>query len=391
MNNFEFYSPAKVIFGRGVVSRLGEESAEFGKKALFLYGRESIKKSGLYDQILSQCAEAGIALVEHGGVSPNPVLSHAEEGVRKAREAGVDFIIAAGGGSVIDESKAISAGTASDTPVWEFVTRSAVVEKALPIVAVQTLPATSSETNQVGVLTNEKTHEKFSIKSPLLVPAKSFLDPELTFTIPAKYTAYACFDIMSHLLEGYFTMTADFAPVHEGFVEGLAAAVKASLERILKDPKDYDARASVMWAGALAWNGMANAGLEGASIPNHMLEHPLSAVYNVSHGAGLAVVIPAWLEYKKHEIGGRIVKFGEKILGINGLRDIGDEGAAADKVIGEFRTWISSIGCPLTMKEAGVENPDIEELVSQAEKLCGFWGVKGYTAADLESIYRLCI
>ncbi|MDY7027559.1 MAG: iron-containing alcohol dehydrogenase, partial [Spirochaetota bacterium] len=243
MTNFEFYSPTKVIFGKDVVSRLGQEAKEFGGKALLLYGRESIKKNGLYDLIVKQCAEAGIELTEHSGVSPNPVLSHASEGVRIAREADVDFIIAAGGGSVIDESKVISAGTANDAPLWDLVSRKAPVEKALPIVAIQTLPATSSETNQVGVLTNKETNEKFSIKSPLLVPAKAFLDPQLTFTIPKKYSAYACFDIMSHMLEGYFTTTADFAPAHEGFVEGLSGAVKISLDRILKDPEDYEARA----------------------------------------------------------------------------------------------------------------------------------------------------
>lgn len=390
MTNFEFYSPTKVIFGKDVVSRLGQEAKEFGGKALLLYGRESIKKNGLYDLIVKQCAEAGIELTEHSGVSPNPVLSHASEGVRIAREAGVDFIIAAGGGSVIDESKVISAGTANDAPLWDLVSRKAPVEKALPIVAIQTLPATSSETNQVGVLTNKETNEKFSIKSPLLVPAKAFLDPQLTFTIPKKYSAYACFDIMSHMLEGYFTMTADFAPAHEGFVEGLSGAVKISLDRILKDPEDYEARANVMWVAMLAWNGIAKAGLEGAALPNHMLEHPLSAVYDVAHGAGLTIVFPAWLEYRKREIGGRILRFGEKILGMDNLSGLSEE-AAVDKVIAAFKEWLTSIGCPLTMREAGVENPDIDELVKQALTLCEFWGIKGYTADDLEAIYRLCV
>ena len=391
MNNFEFYSPTKVIFGKGVVSRLGAEAAEIGKKALLVYGLESIKKSGLYDQVLKQCADAGIGLIEHSGVSPNPVVHHAEEGVRKAREGRVDFILAVGGGSVIDEAKAIAAGAANDAAIWDLAMKKASIDTALPVVAVQTLPATSSETNQVGVLTNEKTNEKVGIRSPLIVPVKSFLDPELTFTIPKKYTAYACFDIMSHMLEGYFTMTAEFAPVHEGFVEGLVSAVMASLERIMKNPADFDARAAVMWAGALAWNGIANAGLEGAMIPNHMLEHPLSAVYDVSHGAGLAVVFPAWLEYKKGEITGRILRFGEKILGMKDLTGDNDSLEAADKVIERFRTWIASVGCPLTMRELGIENPDIDELVKQAGTLCRLWGIPDYTAEDLEAIYRSCV
>jgi len=390
MTNFEYYVPTRIIFGKRVLSKLGKEAAEMGRKALLVYGRESIKRSGLYDRILKQCDSEGIELVEHSGVTPNPVLSHASEGVRRAREAGVDFILAAGGGSVIDESKVIAAGAANEAPLWDLVSRKAPVEKALPIIAIQTLPASSSEMNQVGVLTNKETNEKLSIKSPLLAPAKAFLDPELTFSIPKQYTAYACFDIMSHMLEGYFTMTADFAPVQEGIVEGLVTAVMAGLGRLLKDPEDYDARAAVMWAGALAWNGLANAGLKGASIPNHMLEHPLSALYDIPHAAGLTVVMPAWLEYKKSEITGRIIRFGEKILGLGGLSK-SDPGAAADRVIKAFRDWIRSINCPLSMKDLGIEDPDIDELVKQGLRLCDFWGIKGYRAADLEAIYRLCM
>ena len=251
------------------------------------------------------------------------------------------------------------------------------------MIAIQTLPATSSETNQVSVVTNTDTNEKYGLRSPLIVPAKAFLDPELTFSIPAQYTAYACFDIMSHLLEGYFTTTSEFAPVHDGFVEGLAKAVKMSLERVLENPEDYDARASIMWAGALAWNGIANAGLDGARIPSHMLEHPLSAVYKVAHGAGLAVVMPAWLEYKKDDISSRIISFGKNVLGLNHTDD-------ADQVIKEFRKWLKTIGCPGSLAELGIENPDIPELVNQAKKLSVFWNLENYTAEDIEAVYRLC-
>ena len=384
MQNFEFYSPTKVIFGKGVVDRLGEEAAEFGKKALFVYGRDSIKKSGLYERILEQLKSAGIEVFEHGGVSANPMLDHALEGVRKAKNESVDFIIGAGGGSVIDECKGIAAGTVSDAELWDLYTRVSPVTGALPVVAVQTLPATSSETNQAAVLTNEQTNEKFAIRSPYIVPKKAFLDPELTFSIPLKYTAYACFDIISHLLEGYFTSTADFAPVHFGFVEGLAGAVKSSLERVLKNPQDFDARASIMWAGALAWNGIANAGLDGAKIPNHMFEHPLSGIYNVPHGAGLAVVMPAWLEFKKDEIADRIISFGERILGLKNVDD-------ADFVIYEFKTWIKSIGCPVTMGELGIEKPDMNKLIKQVKSLAVTWNIPGYSDEDIKSVYRICM
>jgi len=390
MNNFEFYSPTRVIFGRGVVSRLGEVCGVLGKRAFLVYGRSSIKQSGLYGQVKEQLSKAGVSVVEHGGVTANPVLAHAEEGIRLAKDEKVDFILAVGGGSVIDESKAIAAGACSDTPLWDFYLKKAVIGKALPIVAVQTLPATSSETNQAGVLTNPETREKFSIRSPHLAPRAAFLDPELTFTVPLSYTSYACFDIMSHLLEGYFTATDPFAPVQEGFVEGSVRAVMASLEKIRKDPRDFNARASVMWAGALAWNGLANAGLEGASIPNHMLEHPLSAVYDVPHGAGLSVVMSAWLEMKKREIQPRILKFGTEILRFPGLSRIPRDEDKADAVIETFRAWIVSVDCPLTMAQAGVKDPDVEELTRQALKLGRLWGISGYDEKSVRGLYEAC-
>lgn len=391
MVNFEYQSATKVIFGRGVLDRLGEESAILGNKALFVYGRESIKKSGLYDNILGQLLSAGIEVVEHGGVSANPVLSHVQSGVDKARESGADFIIGAGGGSVIDESKGIAAGAANDVPLWDLYSKKAAPTAALPVVAIQTLPATSSETNQAAVATNDETQEKFGLRHALLVPAVAFLDPELTFTIPLQYTAYACFDMMSHMLEGYFTSTADFAPVHDGFAEGLVKAVKLSLERVLKNPEDYDARASIMWAGSLAWNGLANAGLEGAKIPSHMFEHPLSGLYNVAHGAGLGVVMPAWLEYKKSELAPRIISFGKNILGMTELSEAVNDIKAADKVIAEFRAWLSSVGCPGNFEELGIENPDIDELVKHTRILSGMWGITGYSDEDMAAVYRLCL
>ncbi|MDC7225137.1 MAG: iron-containing alcohol dehydrogenase [Spirochaetales bacterium] len=390
MLNFDYQSGTKVIFGRGVIDRLGEEVSELGKKALFVYGRDSIKRSGLHEKICAQLQEAGVEIVEHAGVSANPLLSHVQSGVDKARKIGADFIIGAGGGSVIDESKGIAAGTANDAALWDLYSGKVKPTAALPVVAIQTLPATSSETNQVGVATNDETGEKFGLRSPLLVPVKAFLDPELTFTIPLKYTAYACFDMMTHMIEGYFTTTAEFAPVHDGFVEGLAKAVKKSLARILKNPNDYDARAAVMWAGTLAWNGLSNAGLEGAKIPSHMFEHPLSGLYNVAHGAGLAVVMPAWLEYKKHEVKSRIVSFGKNILEMQNLSEVSDELAAADLVIAEFRSWLQSIGCPSSLADLGIDNPDYKELVHHAMKLSEIWNIPGYSEADMTAIYKLC-
>ena len=390
MTNFEFYSPTKVIFGKGVISGIGEEAAVYGKKALLLYGKESLKTSGLYDLIMDKLTEAGIQVVELGGVEPNPVLPHALKGIELAKKESVDFIVAAGGGSVIDEAKGIAAGMYAEADLWDYYSKKADVKKALPIIAVQTQPATSSETNQVGVLTNPDRGEKFGLRSPLLIPAVAFLDPETTYTIPLQYTAYACFDIMCHMLEGYFTTTGSFSPIQDGFVEGLTKGVMASLKRILNNPEDYEARASIMWAGALAWNGLANSGLDGAKIPNHMFEHPMSAIYNVAHGAGLAVVMPAWLKYKKDEVSSRILQFGDKILEMDGLYDM-EKGAACDKVIIALEDFIRSIGGPLSFKELGVENPDFDELTKQVRPLSVLWNMEEYTDEDINAVYTLCL
>jgi alcohol dehydrogenase len=390
MKNFEFYSPTNIIFGKNVISRIGEESKAYGKTALLLYGKGSLKQNGLYDLIVKELTKYGIRIVEHPGVQPNPVLPHALEGIRIAKAESVDFIVAAGGGSVIDEAKGIAAGVYAQADLWDYYSKKASVEKALPIVAVQTQPATSSETNAAGVLTNPDRGEKFGIRSPHLIPKLAFLDPLVTFTIPLKYTAYACFDILCHMLEGYFTTTASFSPIQDGFVEGLSKGVMESLDRVLENPEDYDARSSIMWAGALAWNGLANAGLEGAHIPSHMFEHPLSAIYDISHGAGLAVVMPAWLNFMKKKISHRIILFGKNILGIQDL-DSMDKLKACDKVIAEFEDYIRSIGCPLSLEETGILSPDFDELTKQVQTLSVLWNIKGYSDKDIKAVFTLCL
>ena len=391
MQNFNFYSPTKIIFGSDILKNLGKTTRELGTKALLVYGRNSIKDSGLYDQVVALLEDEGISVTDHPGVKPNPELPHAREGAEKAVNTGAEMIIAVGGGSVIDESKAIAAGACYSGNLWDFYIRKAIIKSTLPIIAVQTLPATSSETNQAGVLTNPETNEKLSIRSPLLVPRTAFLDPSLSFTVPLQYTAYASFDIMSHLLEGYFTSTDSFAPVQDGFVEGTVRAVMSSFNKVQKDVRDWDARASLMWAGALAWNGLCNAGVQGASTPNHMLEHPLSAVYDIAHGAGLSAIFPSWLRYKKESIAPRILLFGKNILEMGDEIKGESESLACDKIIDRFSEWIGNTGCPLSLREAGIDNPDIPLLVKQARTLCGYWGIDGYTDEDLGAIYRLAL
>ncbi len=388
MQNFEWITPTKVIFGSGILDKLGAEVAQRGTRALFLYGKESIKKSGLYSRIVAQFRDAGVLFVEHSGVQPNPRIAHAEEGARKMRKHALDIIVAVGGGSVIDEAKAIAVAAANDAPLWDYYIRKASFSDALPVIAVQTLPATSSEMNAASVMTNGDTHEKFSIRGENLFPKVSFLDPSLTLDIPVRYTAYACTDILSHLMEGYFTATGDF-PLQDGMVEGACRAVMDSLELILKDPRDFEARSTIMWAAALAWNGLLKAGVEGASIPNHMLEHPLSGFHDIAHGAGLSIVIPAWLKYKKPQIAHRILLFGERILRMGDTLKRKSPLDAADEVIAALENWYRHINTPVRLQEAGIASLDVNACTRQAMALSELWGVPGYTEKEIRAIYAL--
>ncbi|SLM18946.1 NADH-dependent butanol dehydrogenase a [uncultured spirochete] len=388
MQNFEWVTPTKVIFGSKILEKLGKETAGIGKRALFLYGKESIKKSGLYVMVVAQLKGEGVFFVEHGGVQPNPRISHAEEGARKIKENHLDVIVAVGGGSVIDEAKAIAVAGCHEEPLWDFYMRKISFEKALPIVAVQTLPATSSELNGASVMTNETTHEKFSIRSETIYPKVSFLDPSLTLDIPVQYTAYACTDILSHLMEGYFTASSDF-PLQDGMVEGVCRAVMGALEIVLTDPRNLEARSTIMWAAALAWNGILKSGVEGASIPNHVLEHPLSGFYDVPHGAGLSIVIPAWLKYMKPSIAHRIVLYGERVMGLGKKLEGKTPPEGADIVIKELENWYRHIHTPVRLKEAGIISLDIDACTKQAMALSVLWGVPGYDAEDIRAIYAL--
>ncbi len=386
MQNFEWITPTRVIFGSGILGRLGTETARIGKRALFVYGKESIKKSGLYEVITKQLQNSGIFFVEHGGVQPNPRIFHAEEGAEKVRAEKLDVIVAVGGGSVIDEAKAIAVAARYERPLWDFFIRKATFDDAVPIVAVQTLPATSSEMNGASVMTNETTHEKFSIRSELLYPRVSFLDPSLTLDIPVQYTAYACTDILSHLMEGYFTADRDFL-LQDGMVEGVCRAVMESLEAIMEQPRDLEARSTIMWAAALAWNGLFKLGVEGASIPNHMLEHPLSGYHDIPHGAGLSIVIPAWLNYMKPRIAHRIALFGVRVLGLGASLMGKNDPDAADIVIEKLKAWYRHIHTPVTLHEAGITSLDIDGCTRQALALSVLWGVPGYTEKDVRAIY----
>ncbi|TFG60325.1 MAG: iron-containing alcohol dehydrogenase [Spirochaetales bacterium] len=387
MNTFTFYNPTKIVFGRDAVEKTGAEASALGKKALLLYGRSSLKSSGLYGRITSQLKKQGIQYVDFPGVKSNPVLSHCKEAIALAKKEKVDFILAAGGGSVIDEAKGIAAGYYYKGDVWDLYNGKAKPTKALPILAVLTIPATGTEMNGGTVLTNEQTLLKASFMTSLVNPRVSILDPATTLSIPPDYTAYSVVDALSHLFEGYFTHSMKWAPLHEGYVEGLAKTIIQCGDKLKKDPKNYEARETFMWAATLAWNGLSTAGLAGATVPSHALEHSLSAMYDVAHGAGLSIVIPAWMKYALSKGNKQIAKFARNVLGIN----TGDAKADAEAGIAALKKWFKKIGSPVSFKDAGIPKEDIPKIADNALVLCGLWGLKDYTRDVIISVYNLCL
>lgn len=367
MQNFNFNNPVKIIFGKGSIPKIGPEAAKAGKKALLVYGGGSVKRNGVYAAVTAALAENGIAFIEHAGVKPNPVLTHVREGVKKAKAENCDIIVAAGGGSVIDEGKAIAAGALHSGDVWDFFSGKAPVRAALPVFTVLTLPATGSEMNSGCVVTNEETKEKFAAGGAALFPSASALDPGVTRTLPREQVAYGAVDALAHIIEGYFTAGDTDNIVTDELVHALARSIIASTERILKDPLDYDARAAMMWSATLALNGLAVCGYGRISFINHAIEHALSALYDIPHGAGLAIVLPAWFKHHRLADGpARLEKFGRAVFGAG----------SAEGTIQAFETFFKKAGAPVRLSQAGIPAADIPRIAENVMGIVRMWGMK---------------
>ncbi|MBN2645520.1 MAG: iron-containing alcohol dehydrogenase [Desulfuromonadaceae bacterium] len=386
MQPFVFHNPTQIVFGAGSVAKCGKVTARYGKKALLVFGRDSIRRTGLYEQVTGTLREAGISWIDHGGVKSNPVLSHVQQGVEKAKNRQVEVVLAVGGGSVLDEAKAIAAGACYDGDVWDFFSDQAVVKQALPLVTVLTLAATGSEMNSGGVVTNEATQQKFNIGSPHLFPKTSILDPELTYTVPPDYTAYSAVDAISHLLEGYFTSTDRATPLQDRFVEGLVKTIMECTEQILADPRHADARATVMWSATWALNGLSTAGIGLYGFPNHMIEHSLSALYDVPHGAGLSIVLPGWMRWQAEQAPAKLARFAREVLGCAAV----SEQEAALWAADGLKAWFERIHSPVSLSQVKIPQQDIPAIAANAVMLAEKWHLKAYTAEVIETILRYC-
>lgn len=362
MNNFTFYSPTEFVFGREAESRTAELVKKYGgSKVLIVYGGGSVIRSGLLARVESVLSDAGIAYVELGGIQPNPTDPKVYEGIELGRREGIDFILPVGGGSVIDTAKAIAVGIPYEGDFWDFFIGKAVPEKAVRIGVVLTIPAAGSEGSGNSVITKLDGLKKLSLRTPeVLRPAFAVMNPELTYTLPAWQTACGITDMMAHIMERYFTNTED-TEVTDRICEGTLKAIIYEAMRVTIEPCNYGARANLMWAGMIAHNGTCGVGCE-EDWSSHFLEHEVSAVYNVSHGAGLAVIFPAWLTYMAEHHAGKVAQYAARVWDVPKSTDCK---AMALEGIRRFKSFLHSIGMPVTFRELGIEHPDIDLLVKK--------------------------
>lgn len=388
MNNFEFQNPTKIIFGEGTVAQVGKEAAAFGDKALLVYGGGSIKKTGLYDKVTRQLADNGIEVFELGGIEPNPRLTTVRKGIDICRANGIGFILAVGGGSVIDAAKGIAAGVPYEGDVWDFYVRKATCKAALPLGSVLTLSATGSEMNGGSVVTNWEENLKLAHLSIHTYPKFSILDPTLTFTVPADQTAYGSVDMMTHVFEQYFSHTAD-TPLQERLCESILKTVIENAPKAIANPEDYAARANLMLCGTYALNG----GMISVGVANdwasHGIEHELSAIYDIPHGAGLSIVYPNWMKYVYKERIERFVQFAVRVWDVDPAGKSDEE--IALEGIQAARDFFTRIGAPATLAEVGIGDDRFAEMAAKAVQFGPLGHFKPLNQEDVERIYRLSL
>ncbi len=389
MNNFQYYTPTRVVFGKGTEAEAGELIRECGcKKVLVHYGSGSVKRTGLLDRICQSLETAGVDYISLGGVVPNPHLSLVYEGIELCKKEGVDFILAVGGGSVIDSAKAIGYGVTNEGDVWDFYEKKRAAQACLPIGVILTIAAAGSEMSDSSVITNEDGWIKRGYSSNFSRPKFAVMNPELTMTLPEYQTMSGCVDIMMHTMERYLNHT-DNMELTDGISEHLIRTVMKNAKILLDDPMNYEARAEVMWAGSLSHNGLTGCGTDGGDWATHQLEHELGGMFDVAHGAGLAAVWGSWARYVVEERPERFARFAVQVMGIE---DSGEDLKTALLGIEAMEAFFRSVKMPTTMKELGIEPTD-EQIAELAVK-CSFFGkrtigcVKVLDQSDMKNIYR---
>lgn len=388
MNNFVFYSPTEFVFGKATEMQVGALARKHGaRKVMIVYGGGSVVRSGLLDRVKQSLQEAGIEYCLMGGVQPNPVDTKVYEGIEFCRREQADMLLPVGGGSVIDTAKAIAAGVLYEGDFWDFYIGKAKVTKALKVAVVLTIPAAGSEGSGNTVITKLDGLQKLSLRVPeVLRPVFSIMNPELTYTLPPFQTACGVADMMAHIMERYFTNTQE-VEIGDRLCEGTLMAIINEAPKVMRNPEDYGACANLMWAGMIAHNGTCGVGCE-EDWASHFLEHEISAIYGVTHGAGLSVIFPAWMTWMVEHNVGKIAQYAVRVWGVP---ESEDKKAVALEGIGKLKAFFSSLGLPVTFKELGVENPDIDRLADSLHRNKGEL-VGNYvklTKQDSKEIYHL--
>ncbi len=366
---FEFCNPTRLLFGAGNLDRLGEEVRRLGKRALLVIGGRSAKAGGTFDRASASLKAAGVSAVEMEGIEPNPRLSTVARGAALARREAVDVVVGLGGGSAMDAAKVIAASVFYEGELWEMFVRgpgaSRPPSRALPIVTVPTLAATGSEMNCGAVVTNEKTTEKSIVQASCLYPRLALVDPELTLTVPASHTAYGIADLLTHVTEGYFN-GVDGTPLQDRFAEGVVHTALEWGPKAVANGRDLEARTQIQWCSVVALNGWVQAGVRGP-FPAHILEHALSAHHDVPHGAGLAVISPAWMRLAAAQRPEKFAQFGERLFGLEPRP--GHERELAQEAIGRYQAFLHSLGCPTRLSELGIGRENLARFAQDALRL----------------------
>ena len=388
MRNFTYFNITKIVFGRGVEEQAGKEAAKFGRKVLLHYGGGHIVRSGLKARVEASLREAGLEIVELGGVQPNPRLSLVREGIDLVRREQVDLILAVGGGSVIDSAKAIAMGVPYEGDVWDFYAGKAEAEESLPVGVVLTIPAAGSESSPSSVITNEDGWLKRGYTGAVLRPRFALLNPELTYSLPPYQTACGVADMMAHIMERYFTNEPEVS-FSDHLCEASLRAIIQEAPRAIAEPENYGARANIMWAGTFAHNDLLGNGRLG-DWASHDIEHELSAIYDIAHGAGLAIVFPAWMKYVYKHNPERFVQFAVRVLAVE--QDFFNPERTILEGIRRLEEFFSRIGLPTRLEHAGIPDDRLEEMAAKAtandtHKLGNFLPLG---QEDVLAIYKLC-
>jgi alcohol dehydrogenase YqhD (iron-dependent ADH family) len=384
MENFTFINTTKIIFGKGTENQAGAEAARHGRKILLHYGGGSIKKYGLYDRVLKSLKDAGLEVIELGGVKPNPMLDLVKKGIDICRKEKIDFILAVGGGSTIDSAKAIASGIPYSGDVWDFYSGKAELKEILPMGVVLTIPASGSESSSSSVITNEDGMYKRGFVSDLLQPKFAILNPEVTYTLPPYQSACGAADIMAHIMERYFTAVKN-VDLTDRLCEAALKTVINNVSVVLEEPKNYDARAEIMWAGSIAHNNLLGTGRIG-DWGSHKIEMEISGIYDLAHGAGLAVILPAWMKYVYKKDVERFAQFAVRVW--DQEPDFYHLEKTALLGISRLKDFYKGIGLPVTLKEANIPYDRLEEM---AKKCTESGPVGNLVKLDEDSVLKILV